>query len=126
MRTLDKPVAAQRGLARWLLPVATAALTAAIVILDHFTDFQTAVAALYVAVVLLAWRFLQSRGVLLVAAGCVLLTLLNAATTPPIDERVADFTPATTRSQVRVSWQHSRFAFRRNAVSTRSWPVLRA
>jgi len=41
------------------------------------------VAALYVVVVLMAARFLQPRAVMLVAAGCAGLTLLEAYLSPP-------------------------------------------
>jgi hypothetical protein len=82
-----QPAGPQREVPKWLLPVATAVIAAAILVLDRFTDFQTAAAALYVAVVLLAGRFLHPRGVVLVAVGCVALGVLSAAVTPPIDER---------------------------------------
>ena len=47
----------------------------AIFIIDTFTPLGIAVAALYVIVVLMAGRFLQRRGVLLVAAACIALTV---------------------------------------------------
>jgi two-component system, LuxR family, sensor kinase FixL len=84
---LHQPAALQRQHPTRLWPVATVATAAAVLTFDHLTEFQIAAAALYVIVVLLAGRFLHPRGVVLVAAGCVALALLNAATTPPIDER---------------------------------------
>lgn len=79
--------ASPRELPKWLLPVGTAAVAAAIFVVDHLTEFQVAVAATYVTVVLLAARFLQARGILLVAAGCVGLTVSSAATSPIADQR---------------------------------------
>src|SRR5271166_2627284 len=66
-----------------ILPIATAAIALAIFIADTITNLEIAVAVLYVAVVLMAARFCQARGVLLVAAGCVALTLLDLLLTPP-------------------------------------------
>jgi PAS domain-containing protein len=63
------------------------ALVAAVFIAEHFTEFQVAVGAPYVSVVLLAARFMPARGIVLIAAGCVGLTLLSAATEPMLGER---------------------------------------
>src|SRR5271157_3529812 len=60
-----------------LLPVATAALAAGILIVDILTPPEFVVAMLYVAVVLMAARFCRPPGVVLVAAGCVGLTVLS-------------------------------------------------
>ena len=60
-----------------LLPVATAGLAIGICIADLLTPSDTAVAVLYVIVVLLAARFCRPPGVVLVAAGCVGLTVLG-------------------------------------------------
>jgi PAS domain S-box-containing protein len=60
-----------------LLPAATAALAIGIFVADRLTPVGVAISGLYVVVVLLAPRFLRRRGVMLVAAGCVLLTLGN-------------------------------------------------
>lgn len=60
-----------------ILPVATAALTIGIFVLDTLTDLEIAAAVFYVAVVLISVRFLQKRGVVLVAAGCMVLTVLS-------------------------------------------------
>jgi signal transduction histidine kinase len=59
------------------LPMATAALAIAIFIVDTKTDLEIAVASLYVAVVLLSVGFCQKRGVILVSAGCMALTVLS-------------------------------------------------
>jgi hypothetical protein len=60
-----------------ILPVAAAALAIGIFIVDTSTDLEIAVAVFYVAVVLISVNFCQRRGVILVAAGCVGLTLLS-------------------------------------------------
>jgi PAS domain S-box-containing protein len=71
------PAHSQRNVSPALLPVATAALAIGIYLADKLTPVGVAVSGLYVAVVLLAPRFLRPRGVVLVAVGCVLLTLGN-------------------------------------------------
>jgi PAS domain-containing protein len=60
-----------------LLPVATAAVAAGIFIVDMLTPPELVVAVLYVAVVLMAARFCQPRRVVLVAAGCIGLTVVS-------------------------------------------------
>jgi PAS domain S-box-containing protein len=60
-----------------LLPVATAAVVAGIFVVDMLTPPEFVVAVLYVAVVLLAARFCQPRGVVLVAAACIGLTVVS-------------------------------------------------
>ncbi|HEY2540382.1 MAG TPA: PAS domain S-box protein, partial [Stellaceae bacterium] len=60
-----------------LLPVATAALAAGIFIVDILTPPEFVIAVLYVAVVLMAARFCQPRGIVLVAAGCLGLTVVS-------------------------------------------------
>ena len=59
-----------------LLPVATAALAAGVFVAEAITSMKLAVAVFYVVVVLLAARFCSARGIVLVGAGCVGLTLL--------------------------------------------------
>ncbi|HEY2475089.1 MAG TPA: PAS domain S-box protein, partial [Candidatus Cybelea sp.] len=59
-----------------LLPVATAALAAGVFVAEAITSMKLAVAVCYVVVVLLAARFSSARGIVLVGAGCVGLTLL--------------------------------------------------
>ena len=54
-----------------LLPVATAALAAGIFIVDMLAPPEFVIAVFYVAVVLMAARFCQPRGVVLTAAGCI-------------------------------------------------------
>jgi PAS domain S-box-containing protein len=68
----------QRTITSALLPVGTAALAIVIFIADLLTPVGVAVAGLYVAVVLLATRFCRSRGVVLVALGCAVLTVVSA------------------------------------------------
>ena len=65
------------------LRIATLACAVAIFIADTMTDQAIAVAMLYVTVVLMASRVIQPRGVWLVAAGCVGLTVLSYYITPP-------------------------------------------
>jgi len=60
-----------------LLPAATVLLAAGIFIFDTLTDLEIAAPALYVAVVLLAVGSYDRRGVLLVALGCVTLTIVS-------------------------------------------------
>jgi PAS domain S-box-containing protein len=65
-----------------LLPVATAAFATGVFIADTVTPVEIAVAVLYVAVVLMAARFCRARGIALVAAGCVGLTVLSFLLSP--------------------------------------------
>ena len=58
-----------------ILVIAAAVIAAAIFVVDTLT--RPAVAVLYVAVVLLAIRLFDRRGVLLVALGCIVLTILS-------------------------------------------------
>lgn len=58
-------------------PAFAAGLAIAIFVVDTFTPFDVAIAVLYVAVVLLSLNFASRRGLLLIAAGCVLLTVLG-------------------------------------------------
>lgn len=64
------------------LPVLTAALALAVFVGDTVTSLQTAFAVLYVPVVLLSARFCDARGIVLVATGCVALTVLSALLSP--------------------------------------------
>jgi signal transduction histidine kinase len=52
-------------------------LAAAIFVGDTVTDFEIAVAVLYVVVVLIANGFLPTRGVLVISFGCIALTLAS-------------------------------------------------
>src|SRR5262245_5002564 len=65
-----------------ILPAVTVALTAAIFATDTLTELDIAAPVLYVAIVLLAVRFCKPRGVILVAVGCLTLTVLSAFLTP--------------------------------------------
>jgi C4-dicarboxylate-specific signal transduction histidine kinase len=60
-----------------ILPVATAAMAIAIFVFDTITDLEIAVAAFYVVVVLASVTFCQRRGIMLISAGCLTLTLLS-------------------------------------------------
>ena len=59
-----------------LLPVATAALAVTIFVAQAMTSEKLTAALFYVLVVLLAVRFCNARGVILVGVGCVGLTLI--------------------------------------------------
>jgi len=61
---------------------ATASLAIAIFVLDTVTDLEIAVAVLYVAVILMSVRFCAKRGVVIVAASCIALTVLSFLITP--------------------------------------------
>ena len=65
-----------RRAASALLPVGTAALATGIFITEAITPMKLAVAVCYVVVVQLAARFSSARGIALVGAGCVGLTML--------------------------------------------------
>jgi len=64
-----------------ILPVITAALAAAIFAVDTITALEIAAPVLYVAVVLMSVSFCNRRGVILVCAGCIALTLLSVILT---------------------------------------------
>jgi PAS domain S-box-containing protein len=65
-----------RSAASALLPLATAALATGIFIAEAITPMKLTIAVFYVIVVLLAARFCSARGIVLVGAGCVGLTML--------------------------------------------------
>jgi len=60
-----------------ILPMLCVAMAAGIFALDTATNLEIAVPVLYVAVVLVSVRFLEKRGVILVAASCMALTILS-------------------------------------------------
>jgi two-component system sensor kinase FixL len=60
-----------------VLPVIAVLFALGIFIVDTFTPLGIAVAALYVAVILLAGLFLSRRGVILVATACIALTIVS-------------------------------------------------
>ena len=59
------------------LPLAACALAAGIFIVDTVTSWDIAVPALYTTVVIMSVRFCERRGVILIALGCIALTLLS-------------------------------------------------
>lgn len=74
-----------RGNAAFIvLPTATVAVAIAIFVADTVTSIDWAVGVLYAVVVLMAVRFLSALGVMLVAAGCVGLTVVSYALSPSI------------------------------------------
>ena len=79
---MTKQAGSRRNPTSAFLPIATAAFAIAIFIGDTITQLEIAVGVFYVAVVLLAARFCRARGVVVVAAGCVGLTLLSYVLTP--------------------------------------------
>src|SRR4051812_11191166 len=66
-------------LARAASPLSAAAFAAAIFLIDTFSPLGIAVAVLYGIVVLMSISFCDRRGVVLVAIGCALLTMLSYA-----------------------------------------------
>src|SRR5262249_44799041 len=73
----SKPPPPATGMSPVLLPLGAGALAIAIFVIDTITPLDIAVAVLYVAVVLLAANFLQRRGLLLVSAGGLGLTVAS-------------------------------------------------
>jgi C4-dicarboxylate-specific signal transduction histidine kinase len=73
--TLPRPT--RRTAASSILLVAGILIAAAIFVADTITRLEIAVAVLYVAVILIAVRVFERRGVLVVALGCVGLTILS-------------------------------------------------
>ena len=73
----------QRKVTSALRPIATAALAAAIFVADLLSPVGEAIAGLYVAVVLMATRFSRPRRVVLIAAGCALLTMVSTLLSRP-------------------------------------------
>jgi C4-dicarboxylate-specific signal transduction histidine kinase len=67
-----------------LLPVAAIALTAGVFVFDTITKMEIAVPVFYTAVILISVQFCNRRGVVLVGAGCIFLTLLSDFLTPTI------------------------------------------
>src|SRR5215510_3894267 len=56
---------------------------------DTATTLDIAIAVLYVVVVLLSANFLQRRGVIIVASGCMVLTVLAYVLSHPIEADTA-------------------------------------
>jgi hypothetical protein len=75
--SISPPSSRQQTAASPVLLVAATFIAAAIFVADTVTRLEIAVAVLYVAVILIAVRVFERRGVLLVAFGCVALTLLS-------------------------------------------------
>lgn len=71
-----------------VVPVLTAIVAVAIFVVDTLTPLDIAVAVLYVAVVLLAVDFAGYTGILAIAGGCAVLTIVSFVTTH-------DLTPGT-------------------------------
>jgi PAS domain S-box-containing protein len=63
--------------ASFVLPATTVIIAIAIFVADTLSGFEVAVSSLYASVVLLAVRFLDARGVILVGAGCIGLAVLS-------------------------------------------------
>lgn len=71
------------------LPAFAAILAVAIFVADTVTTVDIEFAILYVVVVLLSARFLDARGVVLVAVGCAVLTIASFFLSPPGGDRTA-------------------------------------
>lgn len=63
------------GPTRTIMMVTTAILTAVIFAFDVFSPLGIAVAALYIVVLLMSLRFCDLKGIILIAVGCVILTV---------------------------------------------------
>jgi PAS domain S-box-containing protein len=72
----------QRKAASIVLPIAAAVIAIAVFIADTMTDLEVPFAVLYVVVILLAARFCRARALMLVATGCVGLTVVSDTLTP--------------------------------------------
>src|SRR5262245_2064476 len=66
-----------RVTAAWVLPFAAIALATVIFIADTITELDIACPVFYTAVVLIAARFCNKRGVVFVGLACIALTLLS-------------------------------------------------
>jgi C4-dicarboxylate-specific signal transduction histidine kinase len=66
----------------YLLPAATVALTIGIFVVDTATPPEIRCSVLYVIVILMADRFCQQRGLLMVGLGCVALSLISQFLSP--------------------------------------------
>jgi PAS domain S-box-containing protein len=66
----------RRNAASALLPAATAVLAVGVFMAEAMTTMKLTIAICYVIVVLLAGRFSSARGIVLVGAGCMALTLV--------------------------------------------------
>lgn len=71
------PPPTQGTAASSVLLVAGVLIAAAVFVADTVTQLEIAVAVLYVAVILIAVRVLERRGVLIVALACVALTIVS-------------------------------------------------
>jgi signal transduction histidine kinase len=60
-----------------ILPVSAGSLAAAIFAVDTITDLEIAVAVFYIVVVLMSVSFCRARGVVLISAGCMTLTIVS-------------------------------------------------
>lgn len=78
-----------------VLPVVAIAFAIAVFVVDTFSPLGIAVAALYAVVVLMAGRFLERRGVLVVAVACCGLTVLSYAI-----QHGSTYGPASVRAAV--------------------------
>jgi PAS domain S-box-containing protein len=74
-----------------VVPVVAGALAVGIFLVDTLTTLDTAIAVLYVVVVLLAANIVGRRGVLLVSSGCMALTVMSYLLThgPSVDTALA-------------------------------------
>jgi two-component system, LuxR family, sensor kinase FixL len=72
-----------------ILPILAGVFALGIFAVDAATTLDIAIAVLYVVVVLLSANFLQRRGVLIVASGCMALTVLAYLLSHPIEADTA-------------------------------------
>ena len=74
-----------------VMPSLAAIVAVAIFVADTVTPLDIAIAVLYVAVVLLAMDFVGQKGILIVAGGCAVLTVLSYAITHTHDPASGPF-----------------------------------
>ena len=89
------PAGSRNAYRTMLIPAVAIAFAVSIFVVDTFTPLGLAVAALYAVVVLMAGRFLQRRGVLVVAVACIGLTTLSY-----VFQHGSNYGPASVRALV--------------------------
>ena len=85
----EREIASQPAAAAGIRPTAVAAVALAIFAIDTLTDRTVTVSVLYVTVVLMSAGFTRTRSILLVASGCIALTVLSLLLAPGTSEGIA-------------------------------------
>jgi len=68
LKTIDTPL---------FLPVLSMVLAISIFVLDTITALEIAIAVFYIVIILMSVSFCRKRGVIIVSAGCVVLTIIS-------------------------------------------------